>query len=210
MPQAHRRPRLILNLSEQPDSDRPSVNDTTDRESAPESLQFGQAFPHIQQAVWGADPVQGPFRVSKLDIRDAFHRGTIKSAQVGAFAYVILFVPRYKGIIICINLAADGCGKCPGRHIPPCPVLRCNLRNPSNQSGSPSHPREPHPYRFYMDDVISVVQGGAYLQHQVFDGTVCALKWLFPSLPGELKDSVSVKKIVVGEGEWICVKEVLG
>ena len=28
----------------------------------------------------------------------------------------------------------------------------------------------------YMDDVISVVQGGTKRQHQVFDGTVCALK----------------------------------
>ena len=62
----------------------------------------------------------------------------------------------------------------------------------------------------YMDDVISVVQGGPDRQHQVFDGTVRALKWLFPSLPGELKDSVSVKKLVAGEGDCTCVKEVLG
>ena len=63
---------------------------------------------------------------------------------------------------------------------------------------------------FYMYDVISVVQGGADCQHRVFDGTVRALKWLFLSLPGELKDSVSVKNIVAGEGYWTCVKEVLG
>ena len=62
---------------------------------------------------------------------------------------------------------------------------------------------------FYMDDVISVVQKGPYLQHRVFDGTVRALKWLFLSLPGELKDSTSVKKLVAGEGGWTCVKEVL-
>ena len=53
----------------------------------------------------------------------------------------------------------------------------------------------------YMDGVISVVQGGPDLQHQVFDGKVRALKWLFPSLPGDLKDSVSVRNLVVGEGE---------
>ena len=62
----------------------------------------------------------------------------------------------------------------------------------------------------YMDDVISVVQGGPDCQHQVFDGTVCALKWLFPPLPGELKDSVSMKKLRAGEVDWTCVKEVLG
>ena len=61
-----------------------------------------------------------------------------------------------------------------------------------------------------MDDAISVVQGGPDCQHRVFDGTVRALKWLFPSLPGELKDSVSVKKLVAGEGDWTCVNEVLG
>ena len=61
-----------------------------------------------------------------------------------------------------------------------------------------------------MGDFISAVQGGPDRQHQVFDGTVCAVKWLFPSLPGELKDSVSVKKLVAGEGDWTCVKEVLG
>ena len=61
-----------------------------------------------------------------------------------------------------------------------------------------------------MDDVISVVQRGPDRQHRVFDGTVRALKWLFLSLPGELKDSVNVKKLVAGEGGWTCVNEFLG
>ena len=30
------------------------------------------------------------------------------------------------------------------------------------------------------------------------------------SLPGEINDSVSVKKLVAGEGDWTCLKEVLG
>ena len=29
-------------------------------------------------------------------------------------------------------------------------------------------------------------------------------------LPGEAKDLVSVKKLLAGEGDWECVKEVLG
>ena len=61
-----------------------------------------------------------------------------------------------------------------------------------------------------MDDFISSVQWDPDHQHRVFDGTFGYLKWLFPSLTGELKDSVSVKKFVVGEGGWTCVKEVLG
>ena len=51
LPQAHRRLCLILNLSEQPDSDTFSVNETTEREATLESLQFGRASPRILQAV---------------------------------------------------------------------------------------------------------------------------------------------------------------
>ena len=58
----------------------------------------------------------------------------------------------------------------------------------------------------YMDGVISVVHGGPERQHQVFDGTVLSLKWLFPSIPGYSKDSVSVNQVLVGEGDWTCVK----
>ena len=100
VPQANCRPRLILNLSAQPDSDMPSVNKTTDREAALESLQIGWAFPRILQAVWEADLVQGPVRVSKLDVTDVYHSGTITPAQVGAFAYVIPLAPGDEGRII--------------------------------------------------------------------------------------------------------------
>ena len=55
-----------------------------------------------------------------------------------------------------------------------------------------------------------MVQGVSDLQQRVFGGTVRALKWIIPSLPGELKESASVKNIVTGEGDWNCVKEVLG
>ena len=60
--------------------------------------------PRILQAVWEADPLQGPVRVSKLDVTDAYHRITIKPAQVGVFAYVIPSTPGDEGIFICINL----------------------------------------------------------------------------------------------------------
>ena len=51
VPQAHRRLRLILNLSTQPGSKTLSVNETTNREAAPDSLKFGRAFSRILQAV---------------------------------------------------------------------------------------------------------------------------------------------------------------
>ena len=58
--QEHQRPRLILNLLEQSDEGNPSVNDTTDMEVAPESMQFGRASPYILQVICEADPVKIP------------------------------------------------------------------------------------------------------------------------------------------------------
>ena len=49
--QEHRRLRLILNLSAQPNEGTPSVKNTMDREFAPESMQFGRAFPHFLQDI---------------------------------------------------------------------------------------------------------------------------------------------------------------
>ena len=50
------------------------------------------------------DPVQGPVRVSNLDVTDAYHCGTVKPTQMGPFAYVIPSAPRDEGQIICIKL----------------------------------------------------------------------------------------------------------
>ena len=41
VPQAHHQPYLILNLSAKPDEVMPNVNETTDKEIAQESMQFG-------------------------------------------------------------------------------------------------------------------------------------------------------------------------
>ena len=87
--QEYRRLQLILKLLAQSDKGKPSVNETTDREVTPESMQFGCSFPRILQAIWEADPVKGPVRVSKLDIMDAYHRVTLRTDHVRAFAYAV-------------------------------------------------------------------------------------------------------------------------
>ena len=66
----HHRPLIILNLLAQRDEGTPSVNETTVREIAPDSIQFRRAFPRILQVIWEADPVQGPVRVYKLYVTD--------------------------------------------------------------------------------------------------------------------------------------------
>ena len=73
VPQEHPQPRLILNLSVNPKEGILSVNDTTERDVAPESMKFGHALPRILQAIWEADLDQGSVRVSKLDMKNAYH-----------------------------------------------------------------------------------------------------------------------------------------
>ena len=80
------------------------MNETTVRESSPESIQFGRAFPRTLQEIWKADPFQGPVQVSKMDVTDAYHRGTLRPVQVGAFDYVVPASSEDNGVIICINL----------------------------------------------------------------------------------------------------------
>ena len=147
---------------------------------------------------------------------------------MGAFAYVIPSAPGDEGIFICIDLVlpmgwvdspkffcafletlTDVANALVDSEIP-VPSYKAISDIPSIDPGPPQTPESLTHIDCYMDDVISVVQGGPDRQHRVFDDTVCAIKWLFPSLPGELKDSVSVQKLVAGEGDWTCVKEVLG
>ena len=104
IPQTHRRPRLVLNLLAQSDKETPSFNETTDREIAPEPMQFERAFPPILQEIWETDMTEGPARVSKIDGTNAYHCDTLQTSHVGAFAYVVPSVPEDDGIIICIDI----------------------------------------------------------------------------------------------------------
>ena len=61
-----------------------------------------------------------------------------------------------------------------------------------------------------MDDLITGVQGVPERHCQVFDRTVRALEWIFPSFLGESKYPMTVKKLKAGEGNWTYVMEVLG
>ena len=42
--------------------------------------------------------------MSKLDVTDAYHHGTLKPSQVGAFAYVVPSVPEDDVVLVCIDL----------------------------------------------------------------------------------------------------------
>ena len=71
-----------------------------DRDIAPELMQFGRVLPHIFQAIYEADPANGPVRVSKIDVMDDYHRGTLRPYQLGEFAYVVSLATGKDCIII--------------------------------------------------------------------------------------------------------------
>ena len=129
------------------------------------------------------------------------------------FAYVIASAPGDEGVIVCIDLVlpmgwvdspkffyafsetlTDVANALVNSELP-VPSYGAISEIPATGPGPPHTPESLTHIYCYMGDVFSVVQGGPYGQHQVFDGTVCALKWLFPSFPVDLKDSVSVKKL---------------
>ena len=56
------------------------------------------------QAIWEADTSEGPVWVSKIDVTDAYHPGTLRMSQVGAFVYVVPSTPDDNIIIICIDM----------------------------------------------------------------------------------------------------------
>ena len=137
--------------------------------------------------VWERDPIQGPVRVSKLDVTDAYHRGTVKPAQVGTFAYVIPSAPGDEGIFICIDLVlpmgwvdspkffcafsetmTDVANALVDSELP-VPSYRAISKIPSTGPGPPHTPESLTHIDCYMDDVISVVQRGPDCHHRVFE-----------------------------------------
>jgi hypothetical protein len=61
-----------------------------------------------------------------------------------------------------------------------------------------------------MDDLNCVAQGNPDQQTRVTELVLRSIKETYPSIPGELKDSVSLKKALAGDGDWDTEKEILG
>ena len=52
----------------------------------------------------------------------------------------------------------------------------------------------------YMDDLNCATQGDSVQQRRVTELTIRSLKEVYPSIPQEIKDSVSLKKALAGDG----------
>ena len=104
MDQANRKPRLICNSSAAPDDVTPTVNVSTNKSTAPNSMQFGAYLPRFLQNIWEADPSDGLMWISKWDISDAFHRCLLCPADIGAFTYGVPPLQTDTPNLLCIDL----------------------------------------------------------------------------------------------------------
>ena len=191
-------------------------------------MQFGRAFPCILQAIWEADSAKGPVRVSKLDVTDSYHHGTLRLCQVGAFTSIVPLALDDDCIIISIDLVlpigwvdspkffcifletlTDVVNALVDTELPVLAYGDISTIPSTGPPPPPTHDSLTH-IDCYMDYIISVVQGGPERQHRFFDGKIFAIKWIFPLLLGESQESESVNKLLEGEGECTRVKEILG
>ena len=60
-----------------------------------------------------------------------------------------------------------------------------------------------------MDDILCSTQGGAAKQQRVSELTLRYLKEIFPSIPGYIKDSDSLKKALARDGDLRKTKDIL-
>ena len=139
-------------------------------------------------------PEKGLISVSNMDVMDAYHRGTLRSFQVRAFACVIPLVANNDCIIICINILlpmgwVDSpkffCAFSETLTDVVNALLHTSLMEPGYGAitkipetgmGLPHTLDSLTTVYWYIYDVITGVQGGMEQQCQVFDGTDRTLK----------------------------------
>ena len=91
--QVNRKPRLICNSIKEPDAATLPVKASTYIGTAPKEIQFGAFLVRLLQQIWDANPVDGPFWMSKWGILDVFHWCNLRLSNVGNFAYVVAPLP---------------------------------------------------------------------------------------------------------------------
>ena len=60
-----------------------------------------------------------------------------------------------------------------------------------------------------MDNLNCLAQVSPDQQHQVTEMVIQGIKDIFPYLPSDIKDYVSLKKAREGDGDWELQKEIL-
>ena len=212
-----------------PTPDTPAVNASTDKASAPSSMQFGPCLPRLLQKIWEADPAEGRVLLSKWDVSDAFHRCPLRPADVGAFAYVVPPLPGDATTYLCVDLVLPMGWVNSPPFFCAASETAADLANVYLHDGTTTfveyaptkgaYSTSPSPtasakrlqaVEVYMDDLMGATQGDPTQQRRATEIMLRAIKEVFPSVVGELKDSVSIKKALQGDGSWSWMKEILG
>ena len=173
--------------------------------------------------------MEGPVLLSKWDISDAFHRCNICPEDVGAFSYIVLPIPSDLEPLLCIDLVLPmGWVNSPDLFCATSETVTdvANIAFRSDLQTQPPYPPtaglyQPFPSpsagsnRFqyadvYMDDINCLTQGDEQQQQRVTEIVLRTLKLVYPTVNGELKDSISLKKAKEGDGDWSVSKEMLG
>ena len=102
--QANRNTCLICNSYTAPDDVTPTVNMSTDKSTAPNTMQFGACRPQLLQEIWEADPSDSLAWLSKWDISYALHRCLLRLGDICAFTYVVPPLPTEIYTLLCIDL----------------------------------------------------------------------------------------------------------
>ena len=227
--QANIKPCLICNSSAAPDDVTPAVNASTKKYTAPNAMQFWAYLHRFLQKIWESEPSDGPMWLSKWDIFDAFYRCLLRPGEIGAFTYVVPPLPTEISTLLCIDLVIPmGWVNSPdtfcmasetiadvanGYLIDPTSSLTIYLPTAGTYSLALSLTAFASRLQYvdvYMDELTCATQGNVGQQQHTSDITLRALKEIFPSLPAEVKDSVSLKKAMQDDGDWAQVKEILG
>ena len=61
-----------------------------------------------------------------------------------------------------------------------------------------------------MDDINCLTQGGNQQQRRLTEIVLTKLKSVYPTVEGELENSISLKKAQVGDENWSVSEEILG
>ena len=210
--QANIKPRLICNYSAAPDDVNPTVNMPTKESTSPNAMQFGTCLPRFLQKIWGDYSSDVPMWISKWDISDAFHRCLLRPADIGAFTYIVPPLPSDISTLLCIDFvlpmgwvnstymfyvaSETGVGVDNGYLLDP--TLAFEIYPPTSGTYSlaalpTSSAARLHYVDVYMDDFNCDTQVDVGQQQRTSKLTLRALKQIFPSLPSEVKDSVSLK-----------------
>ena len=153
----------------------------------------------------------------------------LESSDVGSFAYVVPALPSDPDVLLCIDLVLPmGWVKSPDLFCSTSETVADVANQLINQPDIPvpsygptnnlyhtvtSPTASPSRLQYadvYVDDINCVTQGDAEQQRRVSELVLQALKDVYPHVPGETKDSVSLKKALAGDGDWNQVKEILG